>query len=202
MELVLGTQGYEKVIDAFVTASANLKFEDINQDFLRFLPPLPARVLDAGCGVGQNAAALSRLGYEVVAIEPFAPFLKEAVASYQTLDILWLNDSLPALQKVSIDEGAFNFVLLDGVWHHLSYEERRRCIKRLSSLMAHNAVCAISLRHGPAGGGTHVFPTSAKELVEYAKEFGFEVILQLENQPSKLPNKQHVTWSRVALKKL
>ncbi|TQF70097.1 class I SAM-dependent methyltransferase [Pseudoalteromonas luteoviolacea] len=201
MQLVKGTQGYEKVIESFATASFNLKFAEINHDFLSFLPTRPARVLDAGCGVGQNAAALAQLGYEVVAVEPFEPFLRKAVSKYSGQRIQWLHDSLPELEKVSKKEGGFGFVLLDGVWHHLNVNERRRCIERLSSLMSEGAVCAISLRHGPAGAGTHVFPTSSSELFEYAIEFGFDVVLHLKNQPSKLPNKAQVTWSRIALKK-
>ncbi|MCF2859167.1 class I SAM-dependent methyltransferase [Pseudoalteromonas sp. SMS1] len=199
--MVSGTQGYEKVVDAFATASFNLKFEEINQDFLSLLPTRPARVLDAGSGVGQNAAALAQLGYDVVAVEPLQLFLSKAVSQYPSLKVQWLNDSLPELANVSVKEGSFDFVLLDGVWHHLNLCERRRCIERLASLMSEGAICAISLRHGPAGAGTHVYPTRSSELLDYANEFGFVVVLNLENQPSKMPNKAQVTWSRVALKK-
>jgi SAM-dependent methyltransferase len=37
------------------------------------LPPVPARVLEVGCGDGDLARAVSASGYEVVAIDPDAP---------------------------------------------------------------------------------------------------------------------------------
>jgi SAM-dependent methyltransferase len=37
------------------------------------LPPVPARVLEVGCGHGDLARAISGLGYDVVAIDPHAP---------------------------------------------------------------------------------------------------------------------------------
>ena len=37
------------------------------------LPPTPARVLEVGCGQGDLACAVARLGYGIVAIDPQAP---------------------------------------------------------------------------------------------------------------------------------
>ena len=37
------------------------------------LPPIPARVLEIGCGDGELARAVARLGYRIVAIDPKAP---------------------------------------------------------------------------------------------------------------------------------
>jgi SAM-dependent methyltransferase len=37
------------------------------------LPPTPSRVLEIGCGEGDLARAVARLGYEIVAIDPQAP---------------------------------------------------------------------------------------------------------------------------------
>ena len=189
------------MVEAFAEASFNLDFEDINADFLNFLPQAPARVLDAGSGVGQNSAALAKKGFSVVSVEPLHAFLQRAKNQYRGLNITWLNDSLPKLEKIDVDSGLFDFVLIDGVWHHLSIEERRLCILRLASIMSVGGVCAISIRNSPAGAGTHIFSTCIEELVDYANEYAFEVILQIENQPSKMQNKPNVTWSRVALKK-
>lgn len=202
MSIVPGTKGYEKVVEAFSEASFKLDFEKINSDFLQFLPQAPARVLDAGSGVGQNSSALAKRGYSVVSVEPLNDFHQIAKSKYQDLNIRWVNDSLPKLEKVDGCEGLFDFVLIDGVWHHLSKEERRECIQRLAEIVSVGGVCAISLRNGPAGAGKHVFSTCNDELVTYANEFGFQVVLILENQSSKMPNKPNVIWSRAALKRL
>jgi SAM-dependent methyltransferase len=37
------------------------------------LPPVPARVLEVGCGRGELARGIAELGYDVVAIDPDAP---------------------------------------------------------------------------------------------------------------------------------
>jgi len=199
---VLGTKGYEDVVEAFAEASFKLDFEEINADFLRFLPKVSARVLDVGSGIGQNSAALANRGYSVVSVEPLNDFLKIAKSLYNNLNITWIKDSLPDLEKVTVCDGLFDFILMDGVWHHLDIIERRKCIQRLSGIVSTGGICAISLRNGPAGAGKHIFPTSNDELIDYAKEFGFQVISCLENQPSKMQNKPNVIWSRVALKKL
>jgi SAM-dependent methyltransferase len=38
-----------------------------------YLPPLPARVLDVGCGQGELTTALAVAGYHVLGIDPLAP---------------------------------------------------------------------------------------------------------------------------------
>lgn len=192
MSIVPGTKGYEKVVEVFADASFNLYFENINSDFLQFLPQTPARVLDAGSGVGQNSAALAKRGYSVVSVEPLNDFQQIARAKYQDLNISWLNDSLPKLEKIDDSAGGFDFVLIDGVWHHLSKEERIECIRRLAEIVNVDGVCAISLRNGPAGAGTHVFPTCNDELVCYANKFGFQIVLLRENESSKMKNKPNV----------
>ena len=194
---VVGTQGYENSVDSFASASFNLKFDEINADFLKFLPN-SGRILDAGCGVGQNSAFFSKKGYEVVALEPLPEFLDLAKSKYSDLNITWLNDSLPKLEEV---DGLFDFILVDGVWHHLNFEERIIALERFADLLQAGGICAISLQNGPAGAGTHIFPTSIEEIEEKFEELGLELVFKVTNQPSKMPNKEKVVWSRIALRK-
>ena len=186
---------------AFAEASHGLDFAEINKDFLEFLPPAPGFVLDAGAGVGQNAAALAQLGHLVVAVEPLAAFLEVARSTYGGLDILWVEDSLPLLQKLAYASGAFNFILVAGVWHHLDEQERVLCMARFATLMSDGGVCAMSLRHGPAGVGKHVFPTDGQRTAALATEYSLRVVLHLTNQPSQMRNKAGVTWTRLVLRK-
>jgi 2-polyprenyl-3-methyl-5-hydroxy-6-metoxy-1,4-benzoquinol methylase len=199
MSEVSGTRGYEQVVDAFIRSSQVLSFADINEDFLPFLPPAPSRILDAGAGAGQNAAALARMGHSVVAVEPYPAFLHAAKAAYSNLEIDWIKDCLPKLERLG---GPFDFILVDGVWHHLDTQEREEAMERFVSILAGGGVCAISLRNGPAGGGKHVFPTHAGETVFHAESLGLRVILHLADQPSKMKDKPDVIWSRVAFRKL
>jgi SAM-dependent methyltransferase len=198
---VPGTQGYERVVDRFIEASQALKFEVANNDFLEFLPPIASRVLDAGSGAGQNAAALAKLGHSVIAVEPMLQFLEAARSAYSGHGVTWIHDSLPSLTKLGVKAGQFDFVLVDAVWHHLDETEQLQGIERIAALLDDGGVCAISLRNGPAGAGTHVHPTSGPRTAKMAQRFGLDLVLHLEGQPSLMKNKPGVSWSRIALKK-
>lgn len=196
-----GTQGYERFVSIFIETSQSLDFYQSCKDYLNFLPKAPADILDVGAGVGQNAATLARLGYRVKAVEPMPEFLAAAHAAYPQLPIDWRNDSLPHL--VTLDENAqFDFLLVEGVWHHLDESERALAIARLSVLVKPQGVCAISLRNGPAGMGSRVFPTDALQTIEQFKKIGLECIFCTQNQPSICSFKENVFWSRIVLKKL
>lgn len=202
MSEVAGTKGYESAVEAFAESSLKLRFEEINEDFLNFLPECPARVLDAGVGVGQNSAALADLGFDVVAVEPLEDFLSLAKSKFTASNISWYKDSLPFLNKIPNSPSDFDFILVDGVFHHLDEVEQKKSISKFSHILKRGGVCALPLRNGPAGAGKHVFPTNSDELLEYVKELGFKVLLHLKKQPSKMKNKPKVTWDRVALRKI
>lgn len=201
MHTVRGTAGYERVVDHFVRRSQGLEFGEVHEDFLSFLPSTPGRVLDAGAGAGQNAAALARLGHSVVAVEPMAAFLDAARATYPGLDVTWVQDSLPDLKALSDEPGQFDFVLVAAVWQHLDEHERVHAMARMASLLAAAGVCAMTLRNGPAGAGTHLFPTDGAQTAALARRHGLEVALNLPDRPSFLPNKPGVTWTFMVLRK-
>jgi len=198
---VPGSKGYERAILSFIEASQALEFSEVCSDFLRFLPDPPARVLDAGCGAGQNAAALAGRGFSVVAAEPMDAFLAAAREAYPRSDVVWLSDSLPELASIKVKDASFDFILVDGVWHHLTERERSRSLERFEGLLGPGGRCALSLRNGPPGLGTCVYPTSARDTVAEAARLDLECLLLLEDQPSMLPGKEHVVWSRVVLQK-
>ncbi|WP_008317368.1 class I SAM-dependent methyltransferase [Leptolyngbya sp. PCC 6406] len=199
---VPGTKGYEKVADKFIEASQALNFSEVNRNFLKFILSVASFILDAGAGVGQNAAALARLGHSVVAIEPMSVFLDAARSTYRGIGVTWVEDSLPLLKKLGDRPKQFSFILVDGVWHHLEKDERVQAMARFATLLLDDGgTCAISLRHGPAGAGTHVFPTDGRKTAALAKQCGLEVVLLLENQPSIMKNKIRVTWTRIVARK-
>lgn len=195
-----GTQGYERFASIFIETSQALDFYQSCKDYITFLPQAPADILDVGAGAGQNSAALARLGHKVKAVEPMSEFLAAARATYPQLPIEWRSDSLP--QLATLDENVqFDFILVEGVWHHLDESERAVAIARLSVLIKHQGLCAISLRNGPAGMGIRVFPTDALKTIEQFNQFGFECISCTQNQPSIYSFKENVFWSRIVLQK-
>ena len=201
MDNVPGTQGYERVIDGFIELSQSLAFEDLNKVFLEFLPTTAGRVLDAGAGAGQNAAAMAKRGHSVIAVEPLTAFLEAARQSYADPKITWVRDSLPLLEKLGDAPAQFDFILIQGVWHHLDERERSLAMERLSMLLDDGGACAFTLRNGPAGGGTRVFPTDGPQTVSLAAECGLKTVLHRADQPSYMKNKPGVIWTFLVVRK-
>ena len=201
MEHVLGTQGYESAVQKFLEVSRALPFDEVNAAYLDFLPGDPCRVLDVGAGAGQNAAALAKLGHTVTAVEPLAPFLEAARRAYADLNVVWKDDCLPRLQSLEENNGQFDFILVQAVWHHLNEEERRVAMRRLADLLDKGGVCALSLRNGPAGMGTHVFPTDGTQTISDAEQCGLKTKRHLADQPSYIKGKKDVVWSHLVFEK-
>lgn len=187
-------------MDQFIEVSQSLSFAQVCADFIDFLPSSPARVLDVGAGAGQNSAALAELGHSVIAVEPMEPFLSAARARFRHLPISWHQDSLPLLESLPVEDD-FGFVLVEAVWHHLDPFERKKALERITSLISSGGTCAFSLRNGPAGQGSRVFPTDSTSVVIEARELGLECVFRRDNLPSILPNKKDVYWSRLVFRK-
>lgn len=200
--MAVGTEGYEQFISLFIESSQALDFHQVCSDYLEFLPVGAANVIDIGSGAGQNAAALARLGFNVTAIEPMPEFLDAARKTYNDIPIKWLNGSLPDLACLGMKQEVFDFVLIESVWHHLDDEERELATIRLASIIKKNGKCALSLRNGPAGMGTRVYPTNAMDSANLFKQYGFECVLCIQSQPSIFSFKENVFWSRLVFQKL
>lgn len=199
--MTTGTQGYDRFISLFIESSREFDFHVVCADFLRFLPVVPARVLDIGSGAGQNAAELAKLGYRVVAVEPMPEFLNAAKNMYSDVPVKWSSGSLPELKCFDHEEEKFDFVLINGVWHHLDEIERFESIVRIEKITKSGSVCAISLRNGPAGMGTRVFPTDLDCTIRNFQENGFSCVFAVKSQPSVVQFKKDVEWSRVVFVK-
>lgn len=199
--MVRGTQGYRNSINRFVQISQSLNFFEVCKDFVGFLPAIPARILDVGSGAGQNAAALADMNFSVTAVEPIIDLLHASQQKYKNRTITWLNCSLPLLDCLVDKHERFDFILVESVWHHLNEAERSMSMNRFAALLNRGAKVAISMRDGPAGMGTCVYPTNASHTIKQFENMGFTCILFLKNQPSMLKNKENVIWSRVVLQK-
>lgn len=199
--MVPGIKGYERFILRFIESGQALGFYEVCEDFISFLPPASAKVLDVGSGAGQNAAALAEMGYSVIAVEPMAEFLTAASSEYRELSVTWLSGSLPMLECLSTKEEQFDFIFAVGVWHHLNDTERTQATERFASLLKKGGKCALSLRNGPAGMGTCVHPIDVAITIEQFRESGLKCVLCLENKPSILSNKEKVIWARIVLQK-
>jgi SAM-dependent methyltransferase len=88
------------------------------------LPDPPARVLDAGCGTGELAAALLRLGYDVTAVDIDLEAVAEARAS-----------GVPAVcaDVTDFDDAPFDAIVFSLSLHHV--DQLRSAIARARRLL-------------------------------------------------------------------
>ncbi|OJJ15417.1 methyltransferase [marine bacterium AO1-C] len=201
----LGTQGYSQVIQKFIEATSTISFEALHQDFLKFIPEKPSRVLDVGAGIGRDAFELWKMGHQITAVEPLEEFREVGQQLYSSAPIEWIADAFPYLSSLDLstlgNHTSYDFILASGVWHHLNADEQVNSLHRVSELLATHGIFALSLRNGPAGAGTHVFATNVQQTIRQAKQCGLHPVLKLENQPSLMKNKKDVYWARLAFQK-
>src|SRR5262245_29697854 len=95
-----GTEGYGETAAERVTQYESLAFEDVHRSILHLFPTTPSRVLDIGAGTGRDAAAFAERGHSVTAVEPTRELLAEARRLHGHPAIIWLDDSLPELERV------------------------------------------------------------------------------------------------------
>lgn len=195
-----GMQGYAEASHAFINATLAIEFRVLHQDFIEFFPKSPSRILDVGAGIGRDAWEFSKMGHAVVAVEPVEELRVAGKRLFDSQLVEWVDDSLPNLKALE-KESHFDFILASGVMHHLDLEEQHQVISRISELLPVNGIFALTLRNGPAGLGSHVFPTNSSSTVRIAESLGLKTLLKIDQQPSLMKNKKEVVWSKLVLQK-
>jgi SAM-dependent methyltransferase len=193
-----GTTGYERVASGLL--SARLCFEEVHRYVLHLIPVHPARILDVGAGPGHDAATLAARGHAVTAVEPTPELREGARGLYRELPIEWVDDCLPALEHLTAARPRpFDFILVEGVWAHLTEEERAEACPVLAGLLAADGVLAISLRHGPAARGRITHPVTAIDTIALAEAAGLKTLVNVETGSIQDVNiASCVTWTRLA----
>jgi SAM-dependent methyltransferase len=198
---VAGTRGYAAATLSFIEATLAIDFGELHRNFVPLIPKIAGRVLDIGAGIGRDSSVLAEMGHSVVAVEPTEEFSIAGKQLYPSPAIEWLDDSLPELALLGNHPDQFDFILASGIWHHLGTEEQHRSIARVAQLLRPDGVFALTLRNGPAGAGSHIFPTNGRQLIKTAEDCGLATVLFLENQPSLMKNKAEVFWTKLAFQK-
>lgn len=168
--------GYERHGAGLVDAYERLSFEDVHAKVLDLLPEAAGRVLDVGAGSGREAAWFAARGHEVVAVEPSAVMRDAARARHASPRIRWVDDRLPALDKVRWAKQAFDLVWVSAVWMHVPRSERFRCFGRLASVVRPGGGMMVSLRHGPPPPGRPMEPATAAEIETLARRHGLRTV--------------------------
>ena len=151
-----------------------LPFEEVHAPVLDLLPDQGACVLDMGAGSGRDAAWFAANGYKVVAAEPAAEMRAIGKALHHSPDIRWMDDSLPALEKVLRSKLTFDLIWLSAEWMHVPRSARARAFRKLVSVMSPGGSMMLALRQGPAPADRPMEPATAADVEPAAQRPGGE----------------------------
>lgn len=187
-------------------------FEEVHKSWSQFLPAIikksNSRILDIGAGSGRDAKYLAELAvkihskdnnFQIFAAEPAQDLSLVGQKTTLGLNVKWLEDSLPALSRVTEQEVSFDLILLSAVWMHIPPIDRAGSIRKLAKLLKPGGKLVISLRHGQTNKECkqrkmHI--VSADELIRLATDVGLFSKLETEKEQDKL-GRNHVSWQTV-----
>ena len=174
----------------------SLEFENVHRSWRTYWPHGAVKVLDVGAGSGRDARWFAEQGCSVIAVEP-ASELRQLGASHSSLQIQWLDDSLPALNKARKQLCQYDLILVSAVWMHLNLAERRESIAVLSELLSKTGKLTLTLRHGGFNDGRNAYSVSVEELEKLSGAVGLTICLVAEDKDSL--KRTNISWQTVVL---
>lgn len=99
------------------------------------------RVLELGCGVGQNCDYLREKGFEVVGIDLSEALLSEARKRFSKIKF----EKMDA-RKLRFEEKSFDAVFAIGLFHHLNKGEQEKTIKKIERILKPDRVFFVAAK--------------------------------------------------------
>ena len=169
-----------------------MPFGSVHREVADLLPDSPCSVLDVGAGSGRDAAWFAERGHNVVAVEPSADMREAGSRRHKSSRIRWLDDRLPALEKVLRTKSSFDLVWVSAVWHHLPAGQRHRAFRKLVSVLSPGGSMMFSLRHGPPTPGRPMQPAASADIERLARRYGLQVVRVQSS--SDIQHRKDVSW--------
>lgn len=194
--------GYERAAATLIPRYEAFSTPGLLEPVLHLLPPAPRSVLDVGAGTGRDAAWFARHGARVLAVEPVGPFRRAGRSMHPSDRIIWVDDTLPSLDRVPAGASGFDVILLNGVWHHLAPSARGAAIVSLRERLALSGLLVVSLRHGPAPSQRPGFDVSADHTAAAFDQLGLSLAHREARGSIQAANQAlGVTWTWLALRR-
>lgn len=194
---------YHDKAEEFVYQYESVNAEEVHHQWLALLNNIkPGKALDVGAGSGRDARFLTSRGFAVTAVEPADALRVLAEKLSQQLPIQWLSDLLPDLPKVQALQQQFDLVLLSAVWMHLSSDERHQALSVLCSLLAHDGLLVLTLRHGSFNDGRLSYPVTSADILAQVQQHQLLLTpVLVSDLVSDTLGRSDVAWQTVVLKK-
>ena len=190
--------GYDAGAEILVPEYDRHHCEELYGPVLDLLPVDRGCVLDVGAGSGRDAAWFAAQGHRVIAVEPSANMRRAGRARHPSSDIRWLDDALPALNKVQRSKLTFDLVWLSAVWMHVPPSVRSRAFRKLVSVMRSGGSMMVSLRHGPPPPGRPMAPVKSAEVEALARQHGLQIVRTVRHRDA--DGRDGVWWEIIWLR--
>ena len=154
----------------------DLLFKQVHAPVLDLLPDPGAHILDMGAGSGRDAAWFAANGYNVLAAEPSAEMRNLGKSLHPSPNIRWLDDALPAQEKVLRSKLTFDLIWLSAVWMHVPPSARARAFRKLVSVMSPGGSMMLTLRQGPPPADRPMEPATAADVEVLARRHGLQTV--------------------------
>ena len=195
-------RGYDADASELVARYDALSTAEILAPVVDLLPSGPSRILDVGAGTGRDAAWFAAQGHQVTAVEPVEAFRSAGSALHPCGGIQWLDDRLPDLCAVSAIGLSFDFILLVGVWQHLTPDSQPVALKSLAGLLMSGGSLVISVRKGPGAASRPCYPADPDQLIEQAHRLRLELVRRRETPSIQPANRlAGVNWTWLCFSK-
>lgn len=195
------TAGYAKDAEKLVAQYESSSFEEVYAKTMHLFPSKPCRVLDIGAGSGRDAAALAKLGHDVVAVEPTKEMREAGKKLHADVPLVWIDDALPELELLRSVEygGPYACILMAAVWMHFDEREREKSMGRVAELLAPGGRFILSLRHGPVPEGRRMYDISPEETIALGARHGLGHVMHVLRD--NLHGRKEITWTFMCLGK-
>ena len=196
----LSIQTYNAQAGSLCQTYNKLATEDVLPGIASVLPLNRGNAVDLGCGSGRDAFRLaSHYSFQsVLGVDASIEMIRNAWnANQMAAQISYIEDEMPALQRVKARSQSFDFYLMSAAWMHLDTDERKQMILLMDGLARANATAYLSLRHGPSPADRPMFDTSVEEVRDLAAGVGAKSIVLPATADQQ--GRGNVTWDYVAL---
>ncbi len=136
--------------------------------YLSRFAPLPGRMLELGCGAGNQAARLAAIGYEVIGVDIAPDAIKYAKRAFEGLNPRLKFEVRDVVNSLS-GLGTFDYAFDRGCFHTLSPEQRERYVENVKNCLEKGGILFLKTFSKKEPGTWGPYRFDGKELEEYFK---------------------------------